>query len=331
MTADPRQVDGHARRLVESVGDDAAFRSDPDAAVAAVFGIEVRYRPNVSSGCDIDGSYDHVERVITVDAGAVPARQRFTVLHELGHALGRDDPAFQDWLFQFATAGRAEEERVVNAFAGLILLPDDLVAEHIPADGPCAYDVQQLAEASSASREAACVRAAQKLRAPGMIVLSQGPVVQLAINRGLPFGIRRNTDMGMDSVFARASKHPTMRRSRERLRLQPSQVESSTLEVDAVTDALGYTFSVLMQQGAPWVNFTAAPSGPVGHDIECERCDRTRLSYKAECRVCGDRPCPDHGCSCATSRPARALRCGSCNMTLPVAAPANVDLCDMCG
>ncbi len=332
MNADPRQVDAHARRLVGRLGEEKPFRLNPEPVVAAKFGITVRYRRDITSDCDIDGSYDHERRVITVDEAAAPSRQRFTILHELGHALGRDDGELQDWLFDFALTGRREEERVANAFASLVLLPDNLVAEYIPSEGPCAYDVQQLGELSSASREAACVRASQLLRGPGMVVLSRGRTVQLAVTRTLPFGIRRETDMGTDSFFERAARSLSFRQSGVRLRFPGTQVESSTLEADAVTDAHGYTFSVLMEHSAPWVSLTSVVSGPSGHEIDCEQCDRSRITYGAECRHCGDRPCPEHGCACDQHPYVAAVRrCRECNVELPIAAPVTIVLCDMCG
>lgn len=332
MKADPSQIEAQARRLATIIGDHTQFRLDPQAAVTSEYGIEVQYRQSVSSDCDIDGSYDHDRCIISVDAAAVATRRRFTILHELAHALGRIDGEFQDWLFQFETAGRLEEERVANAFAGLILLPDDLVSQHIPAEGPCAADVQRLAADSSASREAACVRAAQKLRGAGMVTLSQGSTVQLAINRGLPFAIRRGTDMGSSSVFAEASRKHSLRRSGVRIRFPQSRVESSMLEADAVTDETGYTFTVLMAGSAPWVPLTAISSAPLGHEIDCQQCDRARLTFKPECQRCGDRPCPEHGCSCrARQRAARVRRCRVCNTELPVAERADVILCYMCG
>lgn len=278
MKADLRQITAHARRLVERLGDETPFRLDPESAVGAAFGIEVRYQINVQSDCDFDGSYDYELKLITVDAAAVATRRRFTILHELGHALGREDGELQDWLFGFEEAGRIEEEWVANAFASLILLPDPLVAKHIPPEGPSAWNVLQLAEASSASREAVCIRASQMLKAPGMVVLSHGSTVQLAANRGLPFGIRRNSDMGDDSFFAAASQRPSLRRSDVRLRFPNTGVESSALEADAVTDTQGYTFSVLMTCGAPWVRLSSVASGPIGHEIDCKQCDRIRIT-----------------------------------------------------
>jgi Zn-dependent peptidase ImmA (M78 family) len=332
MTPDQRAVDGHARRLVERLGDDDRFRTDPASAIQELFGITVHRRSDVNSDCDIDGSYDHERRLIIVDSTAIATRQRFTLLHELGHALGREDDALQDWLFSWPGSGRVEEERIANAFASMVLLPDKLVEDLIPDFGPCAYDVLQLARQSTASREAACVRAVQSLRGAGMVVLSQGSTIQLALSRGLPFGLRRGTDMGEDSIFAMAGTRESLRRSGVRLRLPGSDVMSSTFEADAVTDAQGYTFTVLMGSGAPWVGLTVTPDGPEGHEIDCEECDRTRTTYAAVCRRCGDRPCPDHGCSCAHQRSSwTRRRCISCNVELPLAAARDAMVCDDCG
>jgi len=101
MQADLGQITAHARRLIERLGDETQFRLDPESAVSAAFGIEVRYQSNILSDCDFDGSYNHELRVITVDAAAVATRRRFTILHEFGHALGREDGELQDWLFGF--------------------------------------------------------------------------------------------------------------------------------------------------------------------------------------------------------------------------------------
>jgi len=333
VSANPRDVDNHAARLIERLGDLDPFRLDPAGATSAKFGITVQYRTHIDSDCDIDGSYNHEQRVIKVAAAASPGRRRFSVLHELAHALGHTDPALHDWLFTFAAAGRLEEERVANAFAGAVLLPKELVDEHIPDVGPCAWDVAQLAAASTASREAVCVRASQRLRGPGLVALVQGPIVQFAATRALPFRVARGSDQGSGSFFARASARGRLRENGVRIRFPGTGNTSSSLSADAEADDDGYLFAVLMEHRAPWQPLTPIQSGPEGHEIDCDECDRTRITFAPECRTCGDRPCPDHGCACTRGlfRRAKPRHCRNCNIELPSGAPAEADLCDNCG
>ena len=51
----------------------------------------------------------HDDQIISVDAAAIPARRRFTILHELAHALARLDD-------ELATAAlkKLEEKRITS-------------------------------------------------------------------------------------------------------------------------------------------------------------------------------------------------------------------------
>lgn len=334
MRASSYTVDGFAERLVERLEDPDWFRTSPAEAIEASFGLTVRFRDVVDSDCDlIDGSCDYENGIITVANALSPGRRRFTALHELAHYLGKSDDELQDWLFYRDDLGRLEEERVANAFAGMVLVPAEVVDLHIPAEGPTAHDVLMLAAERVASREAVCVRASQRLRGAGLVVLSQRGVVRFAASRSLPYGLARGLDQGDRSFFSRAADYGTARQDGVRLELRSGDL-SEPLLGDAVADGDGYVFSVLMRDGAPW-----KPLTPVRDDIDamfevdCEQCDRVRLTGARECRACGDRPCPDHGCSCsqqpATRRETR--RCLGCNVALPSGAPATATLCDICG
>lgn len=328
MTAAPGDIARFAARFIERLGDPERFRTDPAKGANDEFGITVVYRANVNGDCDIDGSYDHNLRQITCAEAASAGRERFTILHELGHALGRLDADFNDWLFTYRGSGRLEEERVANAFAAAILLPDHLVAEHIPAEGPTAFDVMTLAGSTTASREAVCVAAANRLRGPGLVAVAVGDTVRFAATRGLPFGIPRNSDQAAAGFFARAARVGHARQDQVRIVL-PSGDPSSPLMGDACCDN-GYTFAVLMDHNAPWVDLTPT-GGDDAHEIDCDACDRTRFTYARPCRDCGDRPCPDHGCSCPPAATRRARKCQTCNIDLPTAAPPGQDHCDNCG
>lgn len=318
-----------AARLVARLGDIEAFRNDPAAAATAQFGIMVVFRDDAGGDCDIDGSYDHNAKQIVCANAASPGRRRFTILHELGHALARSDAEYADWIWNFPDSGRTQDEQVANAFAAAVLLADDVVEPLLPPEGPTAFDVMQLAKAVTASREAVCVRASQRLAGPGIVALSRGQVVQFAATRGLPFGIRRGSDQGSDSFFARAQRREHHRETGVRVKF-PSGGQSETLMADACTDESGYTFVVLMEHSAPWEALTPVVDGPQGVEIDCEECDRTRTTYMGPCFKCGDHPCPEHGCSCSRSKGPVARRC-ICGMQLPLAAPPDVELCELCG
>ena len=102
------EVDRFAGRFILQLGDPAEFRSDAAAAVRNRFDITVTYRDDAGGDCDIDGSYNHDSKEIVCAAAASPGRRRFTILHELAHALGRSDAEFADWLFGLARHGRRE-------------------------------------------------------------------------------------------------------------------------------------------------------------------------------------------------------------------------------
>jgi hypothetical protein len=334
MRASGHTVDGFAQRLVARLDDPERFRTDPAEAIEASFGVTVRFRDAVDSDCDlIDGSCDYENGIITVANALSPGRRRFTALHELGHYLGKSDNELQDWLFERDDLGRLEEERVANAFAGMVLLPAGVVNQYIPDEGPTAHDVAMLAAEKIASREAVCVRASQRLRGAGLVVLSQGSVVQFAASRSLPYGLARGVDQGDASFFVRAAARGMAREDGVRLVLRSGDL-SDPLMADAVADDAGYVFSVLMRDAAPWKALTPIAHGDDGmFEVDCEQCDRVRLTGARECPVCHDRPCPDHGCSC-DQQPARgreARRCTGCNVKLPIGAPATTTLCDVCG
>ena len=332
VSTDSRDIESHAFRLVQRLGDLDPFRSNPEAAITSSFGLIVEYRIDIDGNCDIDGSYHPERRTIRIAKAASPGRRRFTALHELAHALGRSDSAFQDWLFKFDDAGRVQEERVANAFASAVLLPELIVNEYIPDIGPCAWDVVQLATASTASREAVCVRASQRLRGPGMVALMRDSVMLFSASRALPYRVTRNTDQGPGSFFARASEYGRLRETGVRIRFADGKVTSDTLMADAYADDKGYLFVVLMEHSAPWQVLTPSSLGPDGFEIECEECDALRITWARECPICGDHPCPDHGCSCRrqVSRRGSIRRCRNCNIQLPTAARPEVEYCDNC-
>lgn len=75
--------------------------------------------------------------VIGVNSWQSPTRQRFTVAHELGHfVLHPAKPTFidhvrVDYRDERSQAGTHRQEIEANSFAAALLMPEDLVREHV--------------------------------------------------------------------------------------------------------------------------------------------------------------------------------------------------------
>ncbi|MPZ64635.1 MAG: ImmA/IrrE family metallo-endopeptidase [Pseudonocardiaceae bacterium] len=126
-----------ARAALEQVSrrGHSAEEADLAALVEEVFGADVAV---VDLGSGFDGlatSSDEVKLVVLATS-QVPARQRFTLAHELGHLLAGDDQGVhldQD-IFDKAQA-RNPSERRANSFAAAFLMPEDLLRRAVGSTG----------------------------------------------------------------------------------------------------------------------------------------------------------------------------------------------------
>ena len=98
--------------------------------IARARGIEVVFDP-LESTEDMSGFYlrDGDRRVIGVNSAHPRVRQRFTIAHELGHALLHDVQGLHlDQAFKFRDSRSAmavdPEEMDANAFAAALLMPE---------------------------------------------------------------------------------------------------------------------------------------------------------------------------------------------------------------
>ena len=119
-----------ADRSVEAIG-----RDDLAAAIEEAFGVDVAV---VDIGTGFDGlatSTDDV-KLIVLATSHVPARQRFTLAHELGHLLAGDDQGvhLDRNIFDKAQAKDPSEARA-NAFASAFLMPEASLRRAVPRTG----------------------------------------------------------------------------------------------------------------------------------------------------------------------------------------------------
>lgn len=109
----------------------SSVTGDLALVIEAVFGIDVSI---ADLGSDFDGlaaSTPHAS-VILVSPSARPARQRFTMAHELGHLLGADDQGVHaDADIDRATVGKDPTEVRANAFAASFLMPEGVIRQRV--------------------------------------------------------------------------------------------------------------------------------------------------------------------------------------------------------
>ncbi|MEU0100693.1 XRE family transcriptional regulator [Streptomyces sp. NPDC006267] len=121
-----RAVERHGRLVTE---DDLA------GLIEAVFGADVAIEP-LGEGFDGLAAAGQSAKLILLGTASNPARQRFTLAHELGHLLADDD---QDVHLDRDIFDRAQKqdpsEQRANAFASAFLLPEQALRDALHAVG----------------------------------------------------------------------------------------------------------------------------------------------------------------------------------------------------
>lgn len=112
----------------------SVLQPDLASAIESAFGVDVAV---VALDQDFDGlavSYPDVKLIILA-ASTIPARQRFTLAHELGHLLAGDDQGVHLDEDVFGKAQKRDgSELRANSFAAAFLMPEEILRERlIPA------------------------------------------------------------------------------------------------------------------------------------------------------------------------------------------------------
>jgi len=306
-----------------------ALNADPCAVLAAWDAVEFRFVADVApppggtlagdgTACTVAGSYIEstdptVRPIIQVARSNATGRRSFTALHELGHHLQRNDLDLAKTLWA-ETSIALFEDLACDAFAAAVLLPDGLLGTAIGPDGPTAPDLVNLYRRANASRSAVAVRAAQRLPAPGhvLIVESDGTVF-FSSAHGLP-PLARGRDQSKVDVVARGLASDASR-GRGRF-LYRDGITGDELFIQTANMG-GYLVVVAVTDHAPWEGFAlpSAATGPRAGSYECdnEGCGATYVSWEPRCPKCQVPPCTDCGrCNCKTQAAERL--CMSCFM-----------------
>lgn len=138
----------------------AAVSADPEAALHGHPELEITYDTSPTSGCSVFGYYRQrsgLPSLIVVHPSLTDGRDVFTILHEVGHHVQRQHMAWASYRFGIGgTAGSRLEERIADAIAAELLLPEGLSDLSLDA-----VRMRDTHDRSRASRAAIAMRAAE--------------------------------------------------------------------------------------------------------------------------------------------------------------------------
>ena len=303
---------------VTSLSEDpvTALGDDPSVRIAWVD------PAGLPSDCSIAAAYDRNSRParLLVARDASLGRRRFSVLHEYAHHLRNQVPGVLEALFAAAGRGAELEERMCDEFAGVVLLPDQLL-DQLLGQELNARAVLTLIASASASAEACAVAAVRRLPSPGYVMLlDSGGTATFTAHNGDVFHVRRDT---AQQGFLRRAASGHSGQGREQVRYGTGNL-SQEMFVDAASDA-HRTVAVIVTDSPPWGGLTAGhKQGPEGSSAYCEYCDHEFTTFAPACRHCSQPLCPDCGrCDCpAAESTAGERKCDTCFLVQPPAAYA---------
>ncbi|WP_261664896.1 ImmA/IrrE family metallo-endopeptidase [Deinococcus sp. Marseille-Q6407] len=117
---------------------------------------------------DRDGAYDPEHHLILIDSEASPQRQRFTLAHEISHALLLSDDDLLSDVHDLFEGERLERaiETLCNVGAAAMLMPPALVRDILKRFGPTGRALSELARRADVSASAALYTLAGETEAP---------------------------------------------------------------------------------------------------------------------------------------------------------------------
>lgn len=269
--------------------------------------------------CSVAGGYRWDPPTLVVTESMSRRRQQFTLLHELGHHIQKTDIPLGTVIVEHREP-EAFEDACCDVFAARVLLPDDLVDEHISPRGPTVSSATDLFETSNASRAAICVRLAGRLRSPGAVVVLDGAgTVTFAAARGGLFPPARGTDQSANPLVRAAVDTGDAGRTtmRDDALIWYRSGHSSERLYGQAAWAGDRLFLILVAYSAPWLAMSPPRDGTAQHSSDrweqCDNCNR-RFVVGFICRTCGQPRCPSGHCRC-TSRAEQT--CTECFLLKP--------------
>ncbi len=278
--------------------------------------------------CSVDGYYDPItdprQPWIFYSADVVPARMRFTVIHELGHHLFATDGAHflddLDRLASSATGAARNEEAACQQFAGEVLVPRETLDAVVGGNMLVPRHIPQLRESTGASWEAVAVGAANHVVGTAAVALitRPGEVSFVAVNGLSPWP--RGSSVAPGGPLDRALRYNSRARP-ETYRYGLAYAENLFCDTERVDEGLAIAilsprtsdghFEILHQPEPAWRE----------REEFCEWCGNER--NVGWCDRCAGQKCHScDGCGCTT--PLKNPPCPACFCHSPFRSGANI-------
>lgn len=265
-------------------------------------------------GCSVAGGYRWEPPTLVVTESMSRRRQQFTLLHELGHHIQKTNLELGTRVVEHREP-EAFEDACCDAFAAQLLLPDDLVDSHISDRGPTVSTAVDLFESSSASRAAICVRLANRLRSPGVVVVvDEDGIVTFAAARGGLYPPARGSNQTENPLVRAALDVDGESRTFTRDDAQIWYRDGHTSErlYGQAAWAGDLLFLVMVEYSAPWLAMSPPRDGTVQYTNDrwdqCEHCNKSFV-IGFICRKCGQPRCPSGHCGCTSKTEKTCLEC----------------------
>jgi hypothetical protein len=303
----------------------AGLAEDPIETLDNHSGISLRYVSSAPAGCSVSGYYRPSPPTVSIHRSNSRGRDNFTAIHELGHHLQQTDKAWALGVLSELTDYERDrlEEAVSDALASDVLLPAELLAEHL-GDGPLtAEGIAALYGAAAASRQACCIAAARHATSDkALIILSDWTgKVTLSVSTSdsiyrVPHGV---VQPDLSRLIREAGDGPLTAGGRAREGLVFSTTNRRyDIKFDVALDVEGtWAFSV----ARPETRYGNQRWGSAVQQCVAPSCEAIFENDGATSRCkCGDYKCPECGaCSCTSKLPI----CTECWMELSVADVAS--------
>lgn len=324
MTVLRSAVEAQARLMLQQIeaeqpGVLPRLYADALAEIHTWADVQVRLVPDTTTDnrCSVAGGYLHstTPPTLTVTASTSRRRQQFTVLHELGHHLQKNNATLALAVRRQRADPVTFEDAACDVFASLILIPDSALPSGPERRAPTASDVVALFERTQASRAACCVRVAEQLGTHGaVVVLDARGCVSFAAAHGDVFPPARGTSQATTPLIRAALRSRRAARVDDTYFLYRTGGRSDLIYGD-VTWSDEYMIAVAVLDRAAWKDFAPPRVGSARfaeRQWTCEVCG-TEFEPDGTCERCRTPRCPASHCGCtrATER-----ECRSCHLVL---------------